>query len=261
MLAVEENPRVHIGANNPPEPVPEVKPLTSFESHVLDIDSYWEEAGHWFDGAAIENAEQAEKVQSLKRLTELAHKAADASRIKENEPFDKGKAEVQARYAPLISDTKTIKGKTVKIIEACDTALTPWLRKVDEDQKAEAKRLRDIADAEAAVALAALTEARAENNITDLAQAEAAIVQARQAETVATRAAAAKPLVAGVGRAAGLKDNWETTLTDAQAALTHYKLTDPDWLRGVLLERACLDVRNNKRTIPGFTIVNNPVAR
>jgi hypothetical protein len=132
---------------------------------------------------------------------------------------------------------------------------------VKAQQDAEAKRLRDIADQAAADAKAALDAARSENNLAALGEAETFIVEARQAQTEAKRAEAAKPLVAGIERAVGLKDNWETTLTDANAALRHYKETDPDALKAWLLARAQQDVRGGKRTIPGFSIINNPVAR
>ena len=50
--------------------------------------------------------------------------------MKENEPFDL-KAEVQARYAPLIGNTKAVKGKTVLAADACKAALAPWLMAVE----------------------------------------------------------------------------------------------------------------------------------
>ena len=54
---------------------------------------------NWLDGEPIASAEQADKVSLLLDMIRKAEKAADESRVKENEPFDLGKAEVQARYA------------------------------------------------------------------------------------------------------------------------------------------------------------------
>jgi hypothetical protein len=252
MLDTLENPRATIGDNGPPDPFGAIK---------ADIDDLFMEAKNWFDGEEITSPEQAEAVQSLKRMTEMAHKAADSQRVLENKPFDDGKAAVQAKYAELIADTKSVKGKTTKIIEACNKALTGWLRKERARQEEDARVAREAAIKAAAEAQAALDAARADNDLGSQEVAEDAIVQARHASIAATRAEAAKPLAAGIGRAVGLRDNWEVELTDAKAALVHYMTADPDWLRGVLLDRGKLDVRNGRRTIPGFSITNNPVAR
>ena len=257
MLDTTENPRVHIGANNPP--VEATKP-DSFGAIKAHIDGLYDEALNWLDGAAIENDAQAEAVQTLLRMLQEAHTAADAARVSENEPFDKGKAEVQERYAPLIADTKKQAGKTVKAIGACKSALTAWLRKKEAVRQAEADRLRKEADAASAAAAAAAQAARADSDLGAIETAEQAVASARATEQAARRIETTTAKASGVGRAVGLRDNWTATLVTPKEALLHYLQTDPESVKGWLLQRGQQDVRQGKRTIPGFTVENHPVA-
>ena len=255
MLDTVENPRVHIGANHPPADKPD-----TFGAIVAHFDSLWEESLHWFDGAAIESDAQASKVQELLRMWQEAAKAADDARKADNKPFDDGKAAVQERYAPLIAETKAVTGKAPKAITACKGALTAWLRKKEQERQAEAKRLADAAEAAAKAAREATQAAHAENDLGAIEAAEQTIADARNAQIAARRVEATSTRATGMGRAVGLRDNWVATLSDRSVALKHYIATDPESLADWLLERGRQDVRAGRRTIPGFTIENQPVA-
>jgi hypothetical protein len=60
---------------------------------------------------------------------------------KRPKPFDEGKAEVQGRYNPLIQDKR---GKTDLAIAACNDTLKPWLKKIEDEQRAEAAKAQAI---------------------------------------------------------------------------------------------------------------------
>lgn len=200
-----------IGHNNPP--------ATPFELSKSAIDDLYAEAKNWLDGDPIASQEQADEVQKLMRLIQAAEKEADARRVAENEPFDKGKAEVQAKYAPLISNTKTVKGMTVRAVELCKEALKPWLIKVDEEnqRKAEAARAEALAAQQAA-----MDAMRQRQSLADAERAEELVRQAKEADAAARKAgnatAAAK---GGGGRAVTLRDYYTAEVEDYTAFARH----------------------------------------
>lgn len=244
--------RLGIGGNNPPEPTP-------FDAIAVHIGDLFEEAKNWADGALIDSQAQADLVQTLMRQIQEAHNVADLERIKENIPFDEGKKAVQAKYAPLIADTKTIRGKTVMAIAALKQALAPWLVKLEDDRKAEAKRLRDEADAAEQAARDAAQAAQATNDLAATEAAEEAFTGAKAASREATRVENARPQAAGYGRAAALRDNWAPILVDGTVALRHYWVANRPALEACALQLAKTDVLNGKRSIPGFDVINTPV--
>lgn len=267
IMEAEPLPADHLpGANNPPpEPTP-------FDAHVANIGDLFTEAKHWLDGDAITNQAQADAVQTLLRMIQEAERAADASRVEENKPYDEAKAAVQAKYAPLIANTKAVKGETVLAAEACKAALTVWLRKVAAEQAAEAERLRKIAVAEVQAAADALRAARETTDLDALEQAEGQIQDAAAAARAATRAEAAKPIATGYGRSVGLRENWvikgfapvespDGPAIDGETALLRYYWTaNKPALVQAALDLARLDIRGGKRTLPGLIIANEPAA-
>ena len=234
------------GHNNPPEPTP----YEAIKAHIEDL---VEEAKPWLTGAEVTTDDQAEAIKRLKDDFMLAHKAADAARIEENRPFDEGKAAVQAKYAPLISDTKSVKGKTVLALAALNEALSPYLRRKEREQQEAARIAREAAEKAARDAAEAARAA-----VGDLEAKEAAeelIAAAARADAEAKRAEAAKPQVRGDGRAQGLRSYWSPVLVDRKAALIHYAGTQTEALMAFLIKLAETDVREGKRQIPGFEVV------
>lgn len=235
------------GANNPPEP-------TAFEAIQTHIDDLYLEAKNWLDGQPIDSQAQADEVGRLLGLIREAEKAADEQRRKENEPHDKAKAEVQARYAPLIADTKAVRGKTVLAAEACKRALAPWLEKVEAEKRAAAEAARREAEEKARIAAEAARAAAGTADLEALEQAEAMVKEAKQARTDANRADNDRAHAAGHGRAVTLRTHYTPVLTDGVTALMHFYGTRKEEIEGFLTRLAEAEVRAGKRQIPGFIV-------
>ncbi len=210
-MNVALNPREVIGGNNPPEPTP-------FELSQQTIADLYGEAKNWLDGEPIASQEQADEVQKLMRLIQAAEKEADARRVDENKPFDDGKAAVQAKYAPLIANTKTLKGMTVRAVEACKDTLKPWLIKLDQEnqRKAEAARLEALEKQR--IALEAM---QSRQSLEDRERAEQLVREAKEADAAARKADNAKASAKGGGRAVTLRDYWTAEVTDYTAFARH----------------------------------------
>lgn len=259
--AQEANAPPPAGHNFPPEETPPVvavapqgRPYEAVKAHIDDL---YTEAKNWLDGSQIATAAQADEVARLLDLMRQAETTADNARKLENEPFDAGKAEVQARYAPLISDTKTApKGLTVKAISLLKAAQTTWLLKLEEAQQAEAKRLRDIADAELLKAQQALQDAMATTDLEARDKAEELLVEAKTVDRAATRAENTKAHAQGEFKAVGLRDNWVTTVSNRVKALRWAFGRYPVELEVAALILAKAEVAMGTRSIDGFTIMN-----
>jgi len=245
-LAADADVIAGLGHNGAPEPTP-------FDAHLANITDLYTEAQAWCDGEPITTPAQAEKVELLLDMIREAHAAADESRKVENEPFDTGKAAVQAKYAPLISDTKGVKGKTVLASAACLAALAPWRKKIADEKAAEAQRLQDLADEKARLARDAL-EAAEPTNLVAREEAQALITEAASAQKVATRADANK------GKGNGLRTVYTPVLTDGVVAARHYWATNREACEAFFTGLAKTDVLAGKRAIPGFNVTESKVA-
>ena len=109
-----------IGDNNPP---------SEYELVSQEINDLYEEAKGWVDGEPIANQGQADSLDLLISLIKAAHKKADEQRKSEVQPYDEAKATIQEKYNLLIGKTKTVTGKAVLALGACQDALTPWKQK------------------------------------------------------------------------------------------------------------------------------------
>lgn len=241
-----------IGHNNPPEPTP----FDGIEAHINDLLG---EAKNWADGSGIENQAQADDVGRLIEDLRKAAQAADDLRKEEARPFDEGKAAVQAKYAPLIADPKTKSpGKVWKAIDALKATLKPYLDRLRAEQEAEAKRKRDEAEEAARKAREAAAAAEA-SDLDALEHAEVLADVAEQAAKDAKQAAGAKAQSRGGDRAIGLRTVWRAEMTDRKAALLHYLADRPETVVAWLQLQADADVRQGKRSIPGFNVVEDAV--
>lgn len=240
--------RLGIGGNNPPEPTP-------YDAIKAHIDDLYEEAKPWLTGSEVTTEDQAETIKRLKDDFAKAHKAADAARVEENKPFDDGKAAVQAKYNILIGDTKAVRGKTVLAIATLNEALTPYLRRKEAEQAAEAKRLRE--EAEKKLEEAAQASREASGDLEAKEAAEELITAATLAANDAKRAETAKVHVRGDGRAQGLKSFWSAKIVDRKAALLHYIQDWPPEIIAAIQTLADQDVRAGKRQVPGIEAVED----
>lgn len=227
-----------------------------FDAIRIHIDDLYAEAKNFADGKPVETQGQADAVQALMRQIQEAEKLADAERVKENDPFDKGKAEVQARYAPLIANTRAVKGKTVLAIEALKTSLAPWLQRVADEQEAARQKAKAEADAAAQKAQDAL---RAAQGLADKEQAESLADDAKASAKAFSEAEKARPQASGYGRAATLRSVWKPSLSDIRQACRHYFTERPEAFEAVVQKLAEDDVRSGKRSIPGFNIIETKV--
>jgi hypothetical protein len=247
-----------VGHNHPPpEEAPAVSP--TYESVKKQIEDLYGEARLWLDGAPIETQAQADEVARLKGMIAIAEKRANEARKLENEEADRAKAAVQKKYAPLISDTKSVTGLTVRATAALQAALTPWLVRLDNEQRERERVLREAADKAIADAQA-LAQAADITRLDDAEVVDVAVRDAKAAHHVAIVAEREKPR-AGAGftgfRAATLRDNWTATLTDGDAAMAHYWKMRRGDLEVFLTDMANKDAKASAgRPIPGFDVKN-----
>ena len=187
-------------------------------------------------------------------LLRQAATEADEARIAEKKPLDDQIAVIQARYAPLIADTKAVKGKTTIAIAACKKALQPWLDKKDAELREKARVAREEAEEKARAAQEAIRQADA-TNLAAREAAEVLIRDAQRAETTANVAARQTATAGGVfGRSIGLRSVWVAAMTDEVVACRHYWSEARTEIVKLVQGLADRDVRNGKRTIPGFTV-------
>lgn len=235
-----------IGHNSPPETDP-------FEAIRVHCDDLYAEAKHWLDGAEIASDKEAEAVEKLLDMAREAFSTADAERVKQNEPFDTGKAKVQEKFAPLIADTKKVKGTMVRMQEACKAALEPWRKKKLAEAAAIAEEARLAALAKAEEAAAAMRASA--GNLEEREAAEHLVTVAEEAQRDALRAT--KAATTGTG----LTTYYEAVLTVQRDAMLHYMKEQPGEFVALCQRLADIDVRAGKRTIPGFTVEERKRAR
>lgn len=228
-------------------------PLSPYESVKIHIEDLAVEARNWADGAKVETQAHADEISRLIEDLRQAMQAADKARVKENEPFDAGKAEVQERYNLLIADNKTKKGIAVLAIESLKAALKPFLdaEKARKDAEAAeaAKKAREAQEAAAAAMKAAQAD-----DLQSREDAEALVEAARVATKNAGIAANDKAQAKGGSRAMGLRTYYRAEITDPKAALIHYAVTRREEFLDFLLTLAQADVDAKRRGMPGITV-------
>jgi hypothetical protein len=231
-----------IGHNMPP-----ITPYEALKAHIDDLEM---EATNFLDGEPIKTETQAEAIAKIREDARKARQAAEEQRKLEAKPFDEGKKAVQALWTPLTDEKK---GRCALIEETCKKALAPYLLAKDEAQRAAADALRKEAEEKAAAA-AKLAEDISPDNLAGQSYLRAARDEAASIGKEAETASKARAHVHGASRATGLRSVWTPTLTDARAALKHYRERQPDELKAWLLEQAFRDVRAGARAIPGFIV-------
>lgn len=237
------NDRIAMGAN-----------MSPFDLISTEISDLYDEAKNWLDGKFAETQEVHDEIERLMGLLADAEKRADALRVEENEPFDTGKAEVQKRFAPLIANTKTATGKTVRAIAACKAAIEPFRIK----KAAEAREAARIVREEAEAAERAAQAAFAQSSVADLEQRE-------EAERLATQATAliktANKATKAAATGTGLVTYWQTVVKDPRALAGHYWKTKSAAVDAFFLALAESDVLRGAREIPGCEITEQKKAR
>jgi hypothetical protein len=235
-----------IGHNMPPEPTPYERVKTTLDNLLL-------EACNWLDGSGVNTQAEADGVSKLLDDIRKASKAADEARKVEAKPFDDGKAEVQARYKPLLTQADLA-------ADTCKKALAPYLKRLDDEKRAIAEAARKEAEAKQEAARKAMQEADA-LDFEKRAQAEALVQEAAKAERMATRAENDKAAGRGGARAVTLRSIWRAEMVDSKAAAGFFWGHRRDRLQDLFVELAAEMVRAGAREIPGFNVIEEKVAQ
>jgi hypothetical protein len=226
-----------IGHNNPPSPYAEASEAVS---------SLRDEAQHWLDGSVVSSQQEADAVAKLLDLARKAKKQADEARKVEAKPFDDGKAEVQARYKPLLDGCD-------RIADSCKQANTPWLLRLEAEKRQKAEEARKKAEEQARKAQEALAAARA-TNLASREEAEMQIAAAKAAEALARKAEKDTATAKGGARAMGLRTYFEPEITNVREFARWAWENEYDELCAFLTDLAKRRVSSGARSIPGVTI-------
>jgi hypothetical protein len=231
-----------MGHNNPPQPTP-------YEEAAAKVAEARNEALMWLDGAPVTSQDQADGLALLLDMARKASKAADEARKVEAKPFDDGKAEVQARYKPLLTDAE-------RVADTLKRALGAWLTKVDADQRAKAEAARKIAEA-AAGAAKAQHAAMNPDNLADREASDKALAEAARAAHIAKSAEAATAKAKSVtgARAVSLRTFWNADVYDPLAfgkwMWSNRNITYLAWLAS----EAAREIALCKHDLPGVKAV------
>jgi hypothetical protein len=198
-----------------------------FEAHSLNIEELVAQAQDYLDGEPIASQGQADDVGKLLDMIRLARKAADEQRALEKKPHDEAAKAVQTQWKPLL--------------DRCDTAatvakraLTPWLAKVETEQREAAEKARQEALEKQQAALDAQRAALATNDLKTAEEAKALTKEADFATRAANKAEKAKPQATGGARAVGLRTSWTAEVTDYVAFGRWLWTNHPDEYRKML---------------------------
>lgn len=243
-----------IGHNQPPADNDNSPEPTPYELIKTEIEDLYDEAKNFADGEPIATQEMHDAIEKLHEMLHDAGRRADDARKEEKKPLDEAAKEIQARYNPLIGDTKTTgKGKVILGKEALAALLLPWRTRVAAEKAAIAAAARIEADRIAAEAQAAIRASA--GNLEEREKAELLLKDAKAADLGANRAD--KAATTGTG----LSSRWVAVMTDEVAALDHYYPIATEAFRQLCEELARVDVQIGKRSIPGFEIREEKVVR
>jgi len=233
------NPAAVPGHNQPPTP---------FDLISATINDLYDEARHWADGEPISDQPTHDAIESLHQQLHEAGKQADAARIEEKRPLDEEIAAIQERYAPLIADTKKVKGKVVLGKEALSALLLPWRRKVQDEKERVAKEA--AAEAERLAREAREAIAASQGNLAAREDAELLVKEA---------AAVGRFAKAATKGPTGLRSAWRAALEDEEAALNWAYARAPSEFMALAQSHADAVVRAGMRSVPGFRVWEDKV--
>lgn len=235
-----------IGHNQPPS--------TPFEQSRDEIEDLYQEAKNWFDGEKIDSEPKASAIAKLRNLIHAAIKRADERRKEENRPFNEGKSIVQARYARLISDTQTAKGKAIIALELCEKALLPYLKKIDEDNQERSRILQEEAEKKTSEAQEAIQLRSETIDLEERERIESLISEASEARKKAKETEKNKAHISGGNRAIGLRRKLVVTIND-EKAFAEYVLNNHRTEMIEFLKKTAQRLASAKnRNLPGVII-------
>lgn len=147
------NERAIIGGNNPPDPIDQI---------CAAYDADREEAENWADGSPVENEDQMNAVDALRKSMREWRLSLEKGQKSATAPLhDIYKAEL-ARWKPTIDDAKRIEGCLVSVVDAFKRKLADQKREAERLAWEETNHLRREAEAKARAADPSNLEAQRE---------------------------------------------------------------------------------------------------
>lgn len=232
--------KASIGDNNPPD---------EFAIISAEINDLYDTAKDFLDGDPVITKGQADSIEKILVLTKDAAKRANELREYEVCPHNEAKNAIQAKYAPLIAKTQSTTGKTHLAIKACQDALLPWKRLLQEKKDKEAKIASEEAESKQKEAEAALRA----SNLGDREEAETLVKKAKTLKAKAKRI--------GKDNVKGMRKVWNVEVTNVVILLRHYWSTQPTALEEYVKDLAEKDVKSGIRNIPGCEITQGTVVK
>lgn len=230
-----------MGHNTPPPYDPDV-----LAKHIRAASELAAEAAPWLKKGKVESEDEAQKLNDVIAKARKLYRDAEESRKAEKEPhIEAGKAVDEAFRIATTATEKT--GNSLKPI------IATWLKKVEEDKKAEAARQAEIARKAKEDAERLAAQAEASNDAFAAAQAEAAQKAASKLEKGAIKASKAKASVTsatGGGRSMSLRKRKVAVIDNINLVFRHFS-DHPD-VREVLQRLANAAVVRGE-TVPGAT--------
>lgn len=221
--------------------------LSPKQAALQAIDDLYEEARNFADGEPITTAEMHDVITSLRDQLHEAGKVADALRKEEKKPYDDAIDAIQTEYNPYVQPKR---GKVDMGKAALDDLLAAWRKRVAEEKAAAAAELKRAADEAREKAEAAIRASS--GNLAAREEAEAILATAKSLDKAANRA--------GKGPT-GLRTVYNVTIVDEAAALDWAYGQDAARFLALVQQMAQEAVRDGKRELPGFSVVEDKVAR
>lgn len=220
---------------------------SSFDLAREAIEDLYAEAKTWLDGEPVTEQQQADALNTLQSRIREAAKDAEKNRKAEAKPFDDGKAEVQARYKPVLSKAEDAEN-------AVKAALKPYLLALQKRQEEEARAARAEAARKQEEALAAI-RSRDAANLAQVEEAERLVKEAKAADEAARKAENVKAHARGDGRATGLRTVHRAVMMDPKEAAAWVWVERRDELMIWVQDQADKAVRAGARKIRGFEVI------
>lgn len=209
-MDTQTDPRLQMGANNPPDPL------------LVECEERIDTANKWLtERKEITDAETADKLTFFISQAEASWKALDGQRLQEGRDFD---AKQKTKYTSPLTLLKMAKEKLVEIRGV-------WLKKEQDRidaERAEAQKKIDDARREAEEAVARAEKEAAKKKGGDVLRSELAVEEAKAKVAEVEKAVEAMPDRAQIKgtyttKAVGLREYWSAEITDAALAFKTYK--------------------------------------
>ncbi|PKR56381.1 hypothetical protein [Thalassospira lohafexi] len=224
------------GHNNPPSAIDELEQVAG---------DLYAEANNWADGTEIADDEQAGAVSDLINMIRDHTKKVEGNRKAEKQPHMDAAKAVDETHKPI----KESLDRAAGILKS---VLLKWQTKKEAEQRAEAERLRKLAEEEARKAQEAIQQ---RETLEDAELAEQRVKEAKRLEQQANAAAKANANSKGsVGRAVSMRTKHVATVTDYKAAAGWLWQNRPGCFSETIEKLVQQEVNRKNHSIPGVEI-------